>query len=157
MTGERLRTAGLATMLILIGLLAIGCATTRSATDTVGGWFGRTPIGGPASGVRPRAFYASSAGVKIYESPDAASKIVGELARHEGLLRFQVQDGFAYVTTAKGSRAGWVLERALIAELPASPAAPAAPASTPDAEPDSAPERPEEPSVPPEKSVFDPY
>jgi hypothetical protein len=108
---------------------------------------------------RPTALYSAAAGVELHHAPDAASEVVGTLGRHEGVLRYQLEGGFAYVTSEKTGRSGWVREGQLIETLPVAKKAPepeaiAAPAAETPAEP--APE-PEPPPAPREKSVFDPY
>jgi hypothetical protein len=176
MTGD-LGRAG-ARMALLCALLASvlsGCAVARSTQETVGGWFGGKPTDGPAAGVRPRAYYAASARVKVLAEPAASASVVGELALHEGVLGYQVEEGYAYVTSQTGDTKGWVSVRALIEKLPsptraAKPAA-APPAATPAQ--DGATAEPLEPLAPeddpsddaekpspgatPEKSIFDPY
>ncbi len=156
---------------VVLGLLASGCAATRSTTDVVGGWFGRMPVTRPDPSVRPSARYSASARVAVRALPDTSSEVVAELARHEPVLLYQRRDGFAFVVAEKSGRSGWVSERALIDRLPAAPKASAAPnapgapagpeaASPPEAAPEPAEEPPGEetaPPAPPQKSIFDPY
>ena len=148
-----------------LGLMLSGCAAVRSAQETVGGWFGSADE--PAAG-KPQARYSAAAGVALYRNPDDSSEVVGKLALYEGVLRYRVEGGYAYVTSEKSGRSGWVRDRQLIERLPATkkPAA-ATPAPSPSAEEPSAQEEPpaeseppatEEPPAPPrEKSIFDPY
>ncbi len=136
--------------------LIVGCATGRK---TEGGWLG---IGASA----PRAYYVGVARAKLYRAPDVSSEVVGELAMHDGVLRYEVKGEFSYVKAEQGGRSGWLQSAKLIDDLPrqttrAEKPASAAPVSAPDAgEPTEKPEgettEPEAPH-PPEKSVFDPY
>jgi hypothetical protein len=178
MTGERVR-AGARAILLCASLAGVvsGCTAVRSTQETVGGWFGAKAADGPSPDVRPRAYYAASARVPVLADPDASAKRVGELALHEGVLRYQVEGGYAWVSSQKGDTKGWVSERALIERLPApAPARAAKPAALPltEAAPseavapvapvddapvdeDSDEAEPAEPGAPREKSVFDPY
>jgi len=150
----------------LAGLLLVGCAAGRSIQATVGGWFGATR----AAEQRPRAYYSAAARVKLKREPVASSQVVGELALHEKVLGYQVEDGFMYVTAEKSGRRGWVRERDLIERLPvkvqpsAKPKAEPAPPEQPPPEPEELPEQGEPPDPVPqpagqprEKSIFDPY
>jgi hypothetical protein len=104
----------------------------------------------------------------LYRAPDASSEVVGELALHEGVLRYQVDGDFAYVKAERSGRSGWLASANLIDSVPrasqpsrAEKPATEAPASAPEVvEPAEPPEsetaEPEAPA-PPEKSVFDPY
>ncbi len=158
-----------------LGALLSGCAATQSATRPASGWFG---AGDSASEQKPTARYSAAAGVALHEQPDASSPVLGKLGRHEGVLRYQLENGFAYVTSEKSGRSGWVREGELIERLPAArKAAAAAPRVAP--EPAVAPRDPvvpddpvggdepaealepsepgEPPAEAPEKSIFDPY
>lgn len=138
-----------------LGLVLSGCAAS--------GWFAASDA---PSTDRPKARYSAAAGVALHRAPDASSEVVGTLALHEGVLRYQQDGEFAYVTSDKTGRSGWVRERELIERLPAPKKTAAAPAPAPAAaepsetvEPAEA-EEPTEPAPPPaprEKSVFDPY
>jgi hypothetical protein len=115
----------------------------------------------PTPAERPSARYSAAAGVALHRSPNAASEVVGTLALHEGVLRYQIEGDYAYVTSEKSGRSGWVRERDLIERLPAPKKTAAAPAE-PEPEPEPATEpapatEPEPPPAPREKSVFDPY
>ncbi len=113
-----------------LGLMLSGCAAVRSAQETVGGWFGSAD---GQAGQKPQARYSAAAGVALYRNPDESSEVVGKLALYEGVLSYRVEGGFAYVTSEKSGRSGWVRERQLIERLPvtkkpvvAPPPAPAA-------------------------------
>lgn len=136
-----------------IGLILSGCAAVQSGMT---GWFGAPDDRGVG---KPHARYSAAAGVALRSKPDESSEVVGKLALHEGVLRYQVEGGFAFVTSQKSGRSGWVRERQLIERLPVAtkPAAEAPPSAVEEpAEPGEPP--PEEaPAEPPEKSIFDPY
>lgn len=162
------RVAGSIAIAALAGVL-FGCAATRSVQDTVGGWFGSDP---GSSAERPQARYSAAAGVVLRETPDAAAGLVGRLGLHEAVLRYKLENGYAYVKSEKTGHDGWVRERDLIEQLPA-PRKPAvaAPAAAPEppatSEQSATQEAPagateptepgESPSESPEKSIFDPY
>ena len=103
--------------------------------------------------------------MQLHREPVASSQVVGELALHEGVLRYQVEGGFAYVKAEKSGRSGWVRERDLIERLPAvpkpiakTPADRAQPEPAESSAPDEPPDPAEQPPAqPPEKSIFDPY
>jgi hypothetical protein len=127
----------------------------------VGGWFGATR----AAEQRPRAYYSAAARVQLHREPVASSQVVGELALHEGVLRYQVEGGFAYVKAEKSGRSGWVRERDLIERLPAktqpstqtqAEQAQPEPEELPDQDEPPDPD-PQPPAQPREKSIFDPY
>ena len=152
-----------------------GCAVVRSAEETVSGWFGSADGQAEPSGQvaqKPQARYSAAAGVALYRNPDESSEVVGKLALYEGVLSYRVEGGFAYVTSEKSGRSGWVRERQLIERLPvtkkpvAEPPPPAAEQPSTQEEPsaqeepraESEPPAPEEPPAKPrEKSIFDPY
>lgn len=152
---------GRAVALALVVFLVPGCAATRSATRTVGGWLGIV------ESAPPRAYYAGVARAKLYREADASSDVVGEVARYEGVLCYEVEGAFCHVKVDRTGAAGWMRREDLIDRPPqaaqpkpvAAPpaAAPAETAAEPAAEPEPAPESPEPPPAPPEKSVFDPY
>lgn len=141
--------------LALAASTLLGCGTVRGAQEVVTGWLGRSEP--------PRAYYAGAARARLYRDPDTSSEVVGELALHEGVLAYRVDDGFTWVRAEQSGRAGWVRSDQLIDTLPRArtPAAsaPRPPASgeapAPPAEPP--PEEPEGPAPEPERSVFDPY
>lgn len=165
-----------ATAAALGAALLLGCAGARSVQQTVSGWLGSEP--------RPHAYYAGVARAKLHREPQAASTVVGELALHEGVLSYRVEDGFAYVESQTSGRSGWVRQNQLIEQLPATarrsaePARAPAPAEPEPEAPSPAPAAEEqevpEPAVSPEpepaaeptpapqgpsdeESVFDPY
>lgn len=152
---------------LLAALLLAGCATGRSAQNTSSGWFDR--VTGKAA-PEPSPYYAGAARTKLYREPDAASAIVGELALHEAVLRYQDDRGFAFVKARKREVEGWVRVGQLIARLPRASkppsvgAAPGEPAAA-DASPSVPSETPTEVEPPapdaepdgPERSIFDPY
>jgi hypothetical protein len=155
--------------LTALGALLAGCAATQSATRTVTGWFGADEAASPQ---RPQARYSAVEGVALHEQPDDSSPTLGKLGRHEGVLRYQRENGFAYVTSETSGRSGWVREGELIERLPAT-RKPAASAPSVAPEPAVAPDDPagadepaealeptepgEPPAEAPEKSIFDPY
>lgn len=169
----------------LVGaLLLAGCATGRSAQQSVGGWFDRVLEGTAAQG-EPRLSYAAVARVKVYSEPDASSSVQGVLNLHEEILRYQSESGFAWVE-ADGSLAGWVRESQLLLQRPqarrpaavepeqptaAEPAQPAeatpapedsaetgtSPPPSTDAPTEPVPPEPDAEPLEPERSVFDPY
>jgi hypothetical protein len=139
--------------------LLVGCAAGRSIQQTVSGWLGKEAT--------PRAHYVGVARARLHREPEASSEVVGELALHEGVLSYRLENGFAYVRAERSGRSGWMRASDLIDQLPPprprpaavetspapepeAPSAEAAPPAEPPAEPEPAPE-------PPEKSVFDPY
>jgi hypothetical protein len=184
-SGEPLKANTRHTALVaaLLGaLLLAGCATGRSAQDTASGWFDRVTGKTSAAEAEPRASYAAVARLKLYREPDASSAVVGELALHEGVLRYQDDRGFAYVKARKSGLEGWVREGQLSERLPSTskPAAKASsqsPAQTPgvsaapsdsapteasptpptDAPNEAAPPDPNPDPQAPERSIFDPY
>jgi len=128
--------------------LIVGCATL---TKTAGGW-----LGNGASA--PRAYYVGVARAKLYRAPDVSSEVVGELALHDGVLRYEVEGEFSYVKAEQGGRSGWLQSAKLIDDLPRASQTPvsAPDAAEPTEKPESETTEPEAPH-PPEKSVFDPY
>ena len=141
---------------VIAGSLLLGCAAGRSVQQTVTGWFDSTEASG-----RPQARYAGAAGVSLYREPKASAEVVGRLGFHEGVLSYQVEDGFAYVKSEKSGRAGWVRERDLIERLPVAKKKPVVEAPGEPPEEPAAQDEPTEPDdspvTPPEKSIFDPY
>lgn len=157
-------------IVLALGALALfGCAAAGSMRKTVSGWLG--------SEATPHAYYAAVARAKLHREPEASSEVVGELALHEGVLSYRVEDGFAYVRAERSGRSGWVRTTELVEQLPPArkpvgqpargvePAkggetvpggapSPAGTAPEAEAEPEDEP-APPEPS--PEKSIFDPY
>lgn len=155
------RAMGVAMAVALGSALLLGCAAGRSMRETVSGWLGKEPT--------PRAHYVGVARARLHREPEASSEVVAELALHEGVLSYRVEDGFAYVRAERSGRSGWVRASDLIDQLPPprpkpaaaetsaapEPEAPSAEAAPP-AEPPAEPEVESEPEAP-EKSVFDPY
>ena len=141
---------------VIAGSLLLGCAAGRSVQQTVTGWFGSTD-----ASERPQARYAGAAGVSLYREPKASAELVGVLGLYEGVLRYRVEDGFAYVKSEKSGRSGWVRDRDLIERLPV---AKKKALTDPPSESREAPAVQDEPAEleappdePPEKSIFDPY
>ena len=99
-----------AVAIALAAALLVGCAAAGSLKRTVQGW-----LGGEAP---PRAHYVGVARARLYREPEASSEVVGELALHEGVLSYRVENGFAYVKAEKSGRTGWVDARALVDQLP---------------------------------------
>jgi hypothetical protein len=167
MTG-RIRAALFAAVLLALAPLLVGCAATRSATQTVSGWLG-------SEEPPPRAYYVAAARAKLYSEPEASSEVVGQLERSQGVLAYRVENGFTWVRAEPSGRSGWVRTTDLAdqppgarkparaaappADSPAGAQAPAEPATPSEAEPEPAPppEAEPEPPAPPDKSVFDPY
>ena len=150
-----------------LGLMLSGCAVVRSAEETVSGWFGSADGQSGQVAQKPQARYSAAAGVALYRNPDESSEVVGKLALYEGVLSYRIEGGFAYVTSEKSGRSGWVRERQLIERLPVTKKPVAEPPPPPAAEQPSAQEEPpaeseppateEPPAKPREKSIFDPY
>lgn len=168
-------------MLLVTALGAAGCATAASVGDSVGALFApadpRDAVA-PEPGVQARVGYAARAGAEVRSRAARDAQLAGRLARHQEVRRYQVVDGFVFVTALGGDLAGWVRSGDLLerrpASAPAKPAARAKPAGSGAApEPPPAPDEPEvtpdpevtpEPEVAPappvqprERSVFDPY
>jgi len=141
---------------LAVVLCVTGCAEFK---QTVGGWFGAAtpaptpaPTPGPqAKAAGPRVYYAGEA-LKVYSTPSASSKVVGELGLHEKVTRFKLERGFAYVESATSDVKGWVVNAQLIWRLP-SGATTAAPAPS-EAEPEAP--AAEEPQAPPEPEATAP-
>jgi hypothetical protein len=168
MTGRIRAARSAAVLLAALAPLLVGCAATKSATETVSGWFG-------AKEAPPRAYYVTAARAKLYREPEASSEVVGQLSRSEGVLSYRVQNGFAWVRAEPSGLSGWVRTTDLAdqppkarapsraaahpTDSPAGAQAPAEPPTPAEAEPEPpAPPEPEpEPPTPPDKSVFDPY
>jgi hypothetical protein len=147
-TAKRPRRFIAALAVWLAAFLSTDCAVTGAARDTVAGWFGAEPK-------PPRACYARVAHAKLREGPDPSSRIVGDLALHEGVLAYQTDADFTFVRTEKGGRSGWIRVGDLIDRLPAPPSPEvSAPAAEPEPPPQPEPAQPDEPR---ERSVFDPY
>jgi len=141
---------------VLAGWLLLGCAAGRSVQQTVTGWFGSTD-----ESERPQARYAGTAGVSLYREPKVSAEVVGALGLYEGVLRYRIEDGFAYVKSEKSGRSGWVRDRDLIERLPVAKKKAITQPPSESAEEPVVQDEPAEPSAtpdePPEKSIFDPY
>ena len=162
--------------LLAIALLLYGCAQ---------GDLDRLLGKGPVAEGAPRPAYAAVDRAKVHSHPETGSAVLGLLALHEKITRYQSEGGFAYVEAAH-NLTGWVRESELAtararARKPAEPAPTPAPATPPaepatsagqpsEAQPAPPPEEPgaEEPDpdeneappgpdAEPERSVFDPY
>ena len=154
-----------------LGLMLSGCAVVRSAGDRermVWFWRGRRAVRAGRAEAAGTLFGCRRCGV----AERTVLGLVGKLAL-AGVLSYRVEGGFAYVTSEKSGRSGWVRERQLIERLPVMkkpvaepPPRPAAEQPSTQEEPstqqespaESEPPAPEEPPAPPrEKSIFDPY
>jgi hypothetical protein len=133
-----------------LGLVLSSCAVARSVQKSVS-----ASLGVPEARAvgESQARYSAAAGVALHRKPDASSEVVGKLALHESVLRYQRKAGFAYVTAKRSGLAGWVRERQLIERLPASTKRDTSETTPPEIpQPET-----ESPETPPEKSIFDPY
>lgn len=145
----------------LVAVAALPLAGCSGLRQTMGGWFGGTPSAAAGDG-EGSPYYAGEAGLVLRDAPSRSGKVIGKLALHEKVLRTDLQEGWAYVTSTTGGQAGWVDNAKLVWRLPAaaSPdgtaatAVPAAVAPTPTVTP--ATDAPPAPPAP-EPAVFDPF
>ena len=136
-----------------VASILAGCASVRSARDSVSGWVGtQEPT--------PRARYVGVSRARLYQEADPSSDPVGELALREGVLAYRVDGDFEWVRSESSGRSGWVRSNQLVDELPRAPEPVAAPAQPrPEIEPGPAepPSAEPEPTAEPERSIFDPF
>lgn len=133
---------------VLGGALPLaGCSMPK----TVSGWFGGEPAPTDESARgKGQVYYASAAGLNVHSKPTSSSTVVGELALHEKVTRYKVEQGYAYIKAASGLT-GWVNNGMLVWRVPgATPAAAPEPAAEEPQgeEPSAAPEAPPTPTLP---------
>ena len=84
----------------LLLLLVLGsCATMDSLTKETSG---------------SRVYYAGVEGLELFPSPRFSEECVVKLHKNEGLLRYKVEKGFAYVKVVRTGQEGWVENARLI-------------------------------------------
>lgn len=125
-------------LLLLCACQLAGCGSVPSFEKK--GEAGPTPVSAAQASGTEQVYFAGEGNLKIHESPSAGSKVVGQLALHQKVLRREVSKGYAHIRTPDDSLRGWVDNARLIWRLPSgTPPAEAAPskASTPTAAPES--------------------
>lgn len=116
--------------LILATAFLAGCASVKKTTE---GWWG--DVTGSSTSGQPQGggsvYYAASDGLVMRASASGSAAIVGRLTQYQRVVRTQLTNGWAYVTT-DGGLSGWVDNAQLVWRVPATGGAPAtgaAPAS----------------------------
>lgn len=113
--------------LIVASALLAGCASVRQTTE---GWWG--DLTGSGGGAQPQGgsvYYAASDGLVMRSDASASASVVARLTQYQRVVRTQLKNGWAYVTT-DGGQSGWVDNAQLVWRLPATAPAPAATPAT---------------------------
>ncbi|MFN8600230.1 MAG: SH3 domain-containing protein [Candidatus Binatia bacterium] len=141
-----MRHARFAALVLATSVLA-GCASVRKTTE---GWWndvtGPGSTSGDTSQQQSSVYYAASDGLVVRGDASPSAAVVGRLTQYQRVVRTQLKNGWAYVTT-DGGLSGWVDNAQLVWRVPAqgggapaaAPSQPAAPAAAPAAVPTAAP------------------
>ncbi len=62
----------------------------------------------------PRVYYAGVEGLKLYAESSSSGPPIAELYLHEKVLRYKLENGFAYVKVPRTGQTGWVRNRHLV-------------------------------------------
>jgi hypothetical protein len=110
--------------LILATAFLAGCASVKKTTE---GWWGDLTSSGSGASGQPQGgsvYYAASDGLVMRASASGSASIVGRLTQYQRVVRTQLVNGWAYVTT-DGGLSGWVDNAQLVWRVPSAAGAPA--------------------------------
>jgi hypothetical protein len=109
---------GFRSILVLVAAIALSaCSTVHSAEHSVFGEEGEI-------------WYCGRAGLEVRASAFVTSKVIGQLALHEKVVRTKTERGFAHIESEKSGLEGWVEDAELISQLPAVSSVPPAKPAT---------------------------
>jgi hypothetical protein len=127
--------------------------TACSAPKWVDSTLNKLPDMGREDSQTAQVYYVITAGLPVYATASASSKVVGRLARYEKVTRTRLEKGYAHVVTEDGRLEGWVDNSRLDWRVPTKDAPAKAPSdkaeSTPARSESSQPEPIPESTAPP--------